>query len=307
MEDLAYLHWMGSRLERVGEIVANDRNTPGPRGMIQPFLMAFKAAHRNTIQRASILATECETEPNSLRKAMYDQLLSCCENSLAGIKSRQSILSQAVQFYEANDDYLMAQKSQELYLALLAQPSASGEDHGVLSTTGKLIDLYEKVSEKLGSIAERLGLNVAVALTVSPVLHRAIRQNNVLLVSETLDRVGGSHDTDILGRDALHCACETRALPILQFLIQKGYHLNQDDFVMTTPLCLAAEVGFMDGVTHLVRADLSDAWNRNDINHPRWRVLRETVENGHLKLDDLRIDAAIVMSTERRRDRWGKA
>ncbi|KAL0633004.1 hypothetical protein Q9L58_008110 [Maublancomyces gigas] len=307
MEDLAYLQWMRDRLERVGEIVIDDTYTQGPRGLIQPFVKAFEAVYRKTIQRASILATECGTEPNSLKKAMYDQLLSCCEKSPAGIESRESILSQAVQFYEANDDYLMAQKSQELYLALLSQPTASGEDRGVLSATRKLINLYEKVSEKLGFIANRLGLNVAVALTVSPVLHRAIRQNNVLLVSETLDRVDKSHDTDILGRDALHCACETRALPILQFLIRKGYHLNQDDFVMTTPLCLAAEVGFMDGVTHLVRAELSDAWNGNDINHPRWRVLRETVENGHLKLDDLRIDAAIVMSTERRRDRWGKA
>lgn len=307
MEDLAYLQWMRDRLERVGEIVVDHKYTQGPGGKIQPFVKAFEAVYRDTVQRASILTTECRAEPNSLRKAMYDQLLSCCDKSPMGIESRESILSQAVQFYAANDDYLMAQKSQELYLALLTKAPRSGKDREVLSATRKLIDLYEKVSEKLGFIAERLGLNVAMALTVSPVLHRAIRQNNVLLLSESLDRVDKSHDTDILGRDALHCACEIRALQVLQILIQKGYHLNQDDFVMTTPLCLAAEVGFMDGVTHLVRAERSDAWNRNDINNPRWRVLRETVENGHLKLDDLRIDAAIVLSTERRRDRWGKA
>lgn len=328
MEDLAYLHWMRGRIERVTEIMVDkveraaemmvdemeyeitidNYDVRGPQGLIPRFVRAFEKSYRNTVEQARILATECGTQPHSLRKAMYDQLLSCCDNSPAGIESRKSILSQAVQFYEATGDYLMAQKSQELYLSLLAQASGSSSaNQGVLGAIQKLIDLYEKVSERMGFIAERLGLNVPVALTVWPVLHRAIRQNNLLLVSETIDRVDKSNDIDILGRDALHCACETRALPILQFLIQKGYHLNQDDFVLTTPLCLAAEVGFLDGVTHLLRADLSDAWNRNDINHPRWRVLREAVENGHLKLGDLRINAAIASSSERRPERWGKA
>lgn len=74
-----------------------------------------------------------------------------------------------------------------------------------------------------------------------------------------------------------------------------------------TPLYLAAEVGFTDGVNMLIRAEVSDAWNHSNINHPRWRVLREAVDSGHRKLGDLRIDEGISSSTGNRGRRWGTA
>lgn len=217
-------------MQHLGKIVSDDvfnSILDGTSSRIKRFLKTYENAYCNAIQRASVLATGCGTKFSALLKAIYDQLLSCSDQSPTGIENRGSILSQAVQFYEASGDYLQAQKSQELLLALLAPTAARGEDQAVLSAVKKLIDLYERVSTRLGSIAERLGLDVPAVLFVYPVLHRAIRQNNVLLVSKIVDRVAQYDENDVFGRDALHCACESRALPIVQFLIDKGYHLNQ--------------------------------------------------------------------------------
>lgn len=299
IEDVAYLEWVRGGVKRVRNISVDAKyNSAIELNKVNDFVLHFEAVHRDAIHKAEILARQPGQGLISPTKQIYDPLLSCGNESAADIASRKSMLRQAVNLYEESGDYLMAQKSQEKLLALLTETDGSAVNVIVLGEIRRLVDLYDKVSARLGTIAEALGLNVWMTLAVSPVLHRAIGQNNVLLVSEALRRVEKWNDIDFLGRDALHCAVESRTLPILQFLIQRGYPLYRSDFGDNIPLYLAAEMGFIEGVRNLIEAEGRDSWNQNDLNHPRWRVLRTAVERGYLAVAGLRIDAAILVTSE---------
>lgn len=305
VEKVTYLQWVWGGLKRAKEIMVNDwYKTKEETDQVKKFIVTFEAVYRDTLHAAEILARQPRQGWFSHTKEIYDELLSCYDGSPTNVASRKSMLSQAAEFYEQSGDFLMAQKSQELLLELLTEGDESSVDITVLSTIRKLVDLYEKVSARLDTMAEELGLNITMTLAVSPVLHRAIRQNNVLLVSEALRRLERSNDIDILERNALHCAIECRSLPMLEFLIQRGYPLYRSDFAGAIPLYLAAENGFTDGVRKLIEAE---GRNQNDLNHPRWRVLRTAVERGYLTHADLRIDAAILVTSEGAKVRYEHA
>lgn len=109
-----------------------------------------------------------------------------------------------------------------------------------------------------------LSLFAGVLLTASPAQAQfskgykfleAVRKKDGNTVEQTLNEPGSTivntHDVTT-GQTALHIVTARRDLTWMAYLIQKGADVNARDAKGTTPLQIAANLGFLDGVKLLV-------------------------------------------------------
>ncbi len=89
---------------------------------------------------------------------------------------------------------------------------------------------------------------------------KAVREKDANKASEIVSKPGtvivDTHDTST-GETALHIVTKRRDLSWMGFLINKGAKVDSRDKVGDTPLMNAAQIGFMDGASILLRVRAS--------------------------------------------------
>lgn len=120
----------------------------------------------------------------------------------------------------------------------------------------------------LPAVAAALALATPAQAQYSPGFQflKAVKEGNgdevVKLLQDHSNTLVNSQDITT-GESALHIAVSQRNMTWIQFLCQKGANTNIQDKKGVTPLVLAAQIGFIDGVQELIkrgaRVDISNA------------------------------------------------
>lgn len=169
-------------------------------------------------------------------------------------------------YHQDRGDFLAAQQIQERPLVVLTEDiHKNGTANRTTGAIQRLIELYKKSRNRLGTIAGRLGLDIEMCLSTVPLLHQVVSQNNGALISAVISELKRHGDLvlDFLGRTAVHYAVERHGVESIRCLLKGRRYLDTQDYIGRTAFQIAKAKGDME-VVQLLDPDKVDVNCRMD-------------------------------------------
>ncbi|KAI9875949.1 MAG: Ankyrin repeat domain-containing protein 44 [Pleopsidium flavum] len=216
---------------------------------VQEFVTNFKSAYQSTIVKARVCSDRLESTGGKWEAIALITHISSAWQPYAKVEQENSELERLMRSYETVGDSIAALVLSEY---VLSSRSLKVSDPKAREASEKLLDLYDIFVNLLLRAMPRLDLDVDMCVSVSPILHRAVRLGNAQVYNALLGRGADIKSQDYLSRTVLHVAAEANAIHVLKELSVPLLRDNSLDLFRRSSLVLAVQSKEVEVLKHLL-------------------------------------------------------